>query len=125
MLSSVVFPAPVPPEIRTFNRARTMPCTSSNIAGVRVSMRSRSSPDSASRLNFRMERCGPSMARGGMIALTRDPSGKRASTMGEESSMRRPTAETMRSITCSRCLSFWKRTSVGSSLPWRSTYTCL
>ena len=40
-----------------------------------------------------------------MIALTRDPSGRRASTIGELSSMRRPTPLTMRSMTRSRCWS--------------------
>jgi hypothetical protein len=45
---------------------------------------------------------GPSMASGLMIALTREPSGRRASTIGEESSIRRPTAETIRSMICRR-----------------------
>ena len=40
-----------------------------------------------------------------MIALTRDPSASRASTSGEDSSMRRPTRETMRSMTRRRCSS--------------------
>ena len=44
-----------------------------------------------------------------MMALTREPSARRASTIGELSSMRRPTLLTMRSITRSRCLSSWKR----------------
>ena len=38
-----------------------------------------------------------------MIALTREPSGRRASTIGELSSTRRPTPLTMRSMTRSRC----------------------
>ena len=38
--------------------------------------------------------------------------------------MRRPTADTMRSMMFSRCASSLKRTSVSSSLPRRSTYTC-
>ena len=42
-----------------------------------------------------------------MIALTRDPSGRRASTIGELSSTRRPTPLTMRSMTRSRCSSSW------------------
>ena len=50
----------------------------------------------------RMERIGPSMASGGMMALTREPSGRRASTMGEDSSTRRPTLDTIFSIMCSR-----------------------
>src|SRR3990172_3084485 len=39
---------------------------------------------------------GPSSASGGMMAFTREPSGRRASTIGEDSSTLRPTAETIR-----------------------------
>ena len=39
--------------------------------------------------NFRMESDG-SATMGGMTALTREPSGKKASTIGTLSSMRRP-----------------------------------
>ena len=45
---------------------------------------------------------GPSSASGGMIALTREPSCSRASTIGLDSSMRRPTELTMRSMICIR-----------------------
>jgi hypothetical protein len=72
---------------------------------------------SVSRLNLRMDRYGPSRATGGITAFTREPSGRRASTMGEESSMRRPTLDTMRSMTCLRCCSFWNATSVSWSRP--------
>src|ERR1019366_7609554 len=48
--------------------------------------------------NLRMETQAPSMAMGAMAALTRLPSGRRASTMGEDSSMRRPTAATIRAL---------------------------
>ena len=37
------------------------------------------------------------------MAFTREPSARRASTMGEDSSTRRPTRETMRSMICIRC----------------------
>ena len=40
-----------------------------------------------------------------MIAFTREPSGRRASTIGQTSSTRRPTCDTMRSMICIRCLS--------------------
>ena len=60
-----------------------------------------------------------------MIALTREPSGRRASTIGELSSTRRPTPLTMRSMTRIRCLSSWNVVGSRSSLPARSTYTCL
>ena len=49
-----------------------------------------------------------------MIALTREPSGRRASTIGELSSTRRPTPLTMRSMTRIRCWSSWNV--VGSSI---------
>jgi hypothetical protein len=43
----------------------------------------------------RIDTSGPSTANGGMIALTREPSGRRASTIGLDSSTRRPTRETI------------------------------
>ena len=42
------------------------------------------------------------------MALTREPSLRRASTIGEDSSMRRPTADTMRSMMLIRCASLLK-----------------
>ena len=50
----------------------------------------------------RMDNDGPSSASGGMMAFTREPSGRRASTIGEDSSTLRPTRDTMRSMICSR-----------------------
>ena len=50
----------------------------------------------------RMLITGPCSESGGMMALTRDPSARRASSIGELSSMRRPTRAAMRWITCSR-----------------------
>ena len=63
----------------------------------------------------------PLNASGGMIALTREPSARRASTSGEDSSMRRPTRETIRSMTRRRCSSEVKRAPVRVSLPCCST----
>ena len=60
------------------------------------------------------------MASGGMMAFTREPSGRRASTIGEVSSTRRPTRETMRLMMRSRWSSSAKRALVSSSLPPRS-----
>lgn len=51
------------------------------------------------RANFRIVSVGPVKASGGMMALTRDPSPRRASTSGDDSSIRRPTRDTMRSMT--------------------------
>ena len=39
------------------------------------------------------------------MALTREPSARRASTIGEDSSTRRPIAETMRSMMLIKCAS--------------------
>src|SRR5438132_973288 len=70
-----------------------------------------------------MDMVGPSRARGGMMALTRLPSGKRASTIGDVSSTRRPTFDTIRSMICSRWSLSRNLTSLFSILPRRSTYT--
>ena len=48
--------------------------------------------------NLRIVIAGPFSASGGMIALTRLPSRRRASTIGTFSSMRRPSGATMRSM---------------------------
>ena len=48
--------------------------------------------------NLRTVKHDPSRARGGMMAFTRDPSGNRASAIGEDSSIRRPTLETILSM---------------------------
>ena len=60
------------------------------------------------------------IASGGMIAFTREPSGSRASTIGDDSSTRRPTAETILSITCRYCASSVNARSVRSMSPARS-----
>jgi hypothetical protein len=83
-------------------------------------LRTRSSIVSGVRPKRRIDMIGPSSASGGMIALTREPSGSRASTIGELSSTRRPTRDTMRSMICIRCWLSRKITFVVSSFPWRS-----
>ena len=90
-LSIVVLPEPVPPQTRRLSRARTTAWRNSAISVVSVPLRSRSSMVSGWRPKRRMDKTGPSTASGGMIALTREPSGSRASTIGEDSSTRRPT----------------------------------
>ncbi len=42
-----------------------------------------------------------------MMALTREPSGRRASTYGDASSMRRPTLDTILSIVRRSCSELW------------------
>ena len=79
--------------------------------------------DSASRMNFRMVTTGPMSESGGMIAFTREPSGRRASTIGEASSQRRPSGATMRSMIRRTWSSFSNLMSVSSSRPRRSIQT--
>ena len=98
MLSSVVLPEPVPPEIRMLTRAADsapMNCAISSDSDLYVIRFAICSGTVAKR---RIESIGPSIASGGMIALTREPSGSRASTIGLDSSMRRPTRETILSM---------------------------
>ncbi len=118
--SSVVLPAPVPPETMMFSRAATAPLRKSSIGCVRDSRPTRSCAPMRSVRKRRIDSTGPSSASGGMIALTREPSCRRASTIGLDSSMRRPTMLTMRSMMRNRCASFWKTMSVSSSRPSRS-----
>ena len=122
MLSSVVLPAPVPPETTTLRRQPD---------GRLEELFHRLGPGLAADEVFRRRACpsgkrridntAPSSASGGMIALTREPSASRASTIGLDSSIRRPIELTMRSMICWRCRSSLKVTSVGSSRPFRST----
>ena len=60
---------------------------------------------------------GPTSDSGGMIALTREPSVRRASTIGTDSSTRRPIGAMIRSMMRMTWSSFWKVTLVSSSLP--------
>ena len=60
--------------------------------------RIRSAASKGLRENFRIVIVGPTSDSGGMIAFTRLPSGSRASTIGELSSIRRPSGATIRSI---------------------------
>lgn len=69
----------------------------------------------------RMVRIGPDRESGGMITLTRSPEGSRASTIGLDSSTRRLTVETMRSMVCISCSWDEKRIGRSSRRPPRST----
>ena len=81
----------------------------------------RSSTCSGSRENLRIVSIGPSTESGGITAFTREPSASRASTIGDDSSMRRPTCPTMRSMTRRRWSSEKNRESVSTMTPLRST----
>jgi len=122
-LSSVVLPLPVPPETSTLSRPLTTAWQTSAMVLVTAPSRISSSAERRPTVKRRIDSSGPSSASGGMIALTREPSGRRASTIGCDSSMRRPTRLTMRSMIAIRWLLSRKRTSVCSSLPRRSTKT--
>ena len=119
-LRVVVLPEPVPPDTKTFRRASTHAFRKSNISGVAVPKRIRSSTVKGEAANFRIVMTGPTSERGGMIALTRDPSVRRASTIGDDSSTRRPIGAMIRSMIRMTWSSFWKTTFVSSSLPFRS-----
>jgi len=122
-LSSVVLPLPVPPEIRMLTLAWPSACSTSTIGGVRLRLASRFSMVSGLTAKRRIDRIGPSIASGGMMAFTREPSGRRASTIGLDSSTRRPTRETIFSMIFIRWALSLKVTSVSSRRPARSTYT--
>ena len=104
-----------------FSLASTQARSRSAISGVTVPKPTRSSTPSGLVENFRMVRVEPLKAIGAMTALTRDPSSSRASTIGEDSSIRRPIRETMRSITPRSCSSDRNLTGERVSLPFCST----
>ena len=120
-LSRVVLPVPVPPEMMMLSRACTQACSSSAISGVRVPKPMRSWTLSGSLENLRMVSEEPLKANGGMTALTREPSSRRASTIGVDSSMRRPMRETILSMTRRRCSSESNRREVRWRRPFCST----
>ena len=118
--SMVVLPVPVPPLMRTLSLAFTQAARKARHSASSEPIATRSRARSGAAPKRRMERTGPSMASGGMMAFTREPSGRRASTIGDVSSTRRPTRETMRLMMRSRWSSSAKRALVSSSLPPRS-----
>ena len=115
--SVVVLPAPVPPETTTLRRPRTQASRKSAVRSLSEPNLIRSFTVSGSAANLRMVSVLPSIARGGTTALTRLPSGSRASTMGEDSSTRRPMRETILSIVRRRCASSLNLPSTLTSLP--------
>ena len=125
MFISVVFPAPLPPATMMLSRPRTQAARNCNAAAVAVPFCSRSIALNGTRRNFRMVSVGPARESGGMIALTRLPSGSRASTIGLDSSHRRPRGATIRWITRMTWSASLNVMSVLYSLPSRSTQTCL
>ena len=117
----VVLPVPVPPETMTFSRPTTQAWRNRAAWALRVPNRIRSSIWYGSLENFRIVRNGPPMASGWITAFTREPSGRRASTIGVASSMRRPTWLTILSMMRRRWVSSTKLALVRSMRPARST----
>ncbi len=122
-LSIVVLPVPVPPEMSTLRRPTTQAWRNLATCGDMLPKPMRSSTVYGSAENFRMVRKGPPMARGWMTALTREPSRRRASTIGVDSSMRRPTSPTILSMMRRRWFSSTNVTLLSSRRPRFSTYT--
>ena len=88
---------------------------------VHVPNRMKSCGVSALLENFRIVIVGPESASGGMMALTREPSDRRASTYGCYSSQRLPSGAIMRSMTAMTLSSSENWQSESSSFPPRST----
>ena len=100
-----------------FSRPTTQASMKRAKVEVKVPLVTRSSTSSGSLANFRTVRNGPPMARGWITALIREPSGRRASTMGDDSSTRRLTSPTILSMTRRRWVSSMKEVGVRSILP--------
>ena len=94
--SSVVLPEPVPPEIRMLSRHRAGDLQHPrHRPRTMLPFADHAAKSSFFLANLRIEMHGPSSASGGKTMLTRLPSASRASTIGLDSSMRRPTAATI------------------------------
>ncbi len=120
-MSSVVLPLPVPPATSMFLRASTQRSRKRTMRSVTLPNRIRSCAPYGLRENLRMVMQAPRSATGEMTALTREPSGRRASSIGADSSMRRPSGVTMRSRMARADSSSVKRQVVSSMRPPRST----
>ncbi len=116
-LRVVVLPEPVPPDTNRLSRASMQARRNSNISGVAVPKLMRSSTVYGVWENLRTVMTGPMSDSGSMIALTREPSGRRASTRGLDSSIRRPSGVMIRSMTRRTCWSLRKTQSTRSILP--------
>ncbi len=120
-LRKVVLPEPVPPLTMQLSRASTAALRNSITGAGTAPILIRSSVVRRFLPNRRIVIDAPSIATGSMIALTREPSGSRASTIGDDSSMRRPSGVMMRSMINRSCCASVKCFVVGSMRPRRST----
>ena len=123
MLSNVVLPEPVPPLTTILRLCVTARRSKRAMAGDKDCLASRSSSVKAWGANLRMVKAGPFRASGGITTFRREPSAKRASTIGELSSMRLPLSASRRSMTRDSARELEKRTDVRLSTPSRSTKT--
>ena len=121
--SSVVLPEPVPPETMVLTRQRPRILSTSAPSSVIEPNLTRLASRSLSFLNLRMVSEGPSSESGGAITLTREPSGRRASQIGDDSSTRRPIWLTMRWQMLSSCWLSRNRMPVFWILPLTSMNT--
>ncbi len=123
-LSKVVLPAPVPPETMRLMRALTQAARKSSISGASDSLTRRSWAVSGRVPKRRIDTSGPLSAGGLRTMFKRLPSGSRASTMRDLSSIERPEPVSIRRTTCNKCSSSSKAASEVSSRPRRSKYSC-
>src|SRR4051794_41948500 len=88
-LRVVVLPVPVPPEMRMFSFPLTHDARNCAAFGEIEPNEIRSFMVYGSRENFLIVSVGPLRASGGVIAFTREPSGRRGATLGGAPSPRR------------------------------------
>ena len=117
----VVLPEPVPPETNILILAWIQALIKSAIFLSKVPKVMRLSTDKALVANLRIVIHGPIRERGGIIILTREPSSKRASTKGTDSSICLPIGDKIRSMIFITWLSSWNCISVSWRRPMRST----
>ena len=117
---NVVLPEPVPPEIRMFSSALMQLSRNEDASSEIVPISISSAMWNRFCANFRIVSSGPDRDSGGMIAFTREPSGRRASTSGDDSSIRRPIWPTIFVMIRRRCDESLKVSVVGESRPARS-----
>ena len=115
-LSSVVFPDEVAPLTNRLHRAATTVCSSSTTPGS-----AKADSGSGRIAKRRMVRHGPSTAMGSITAHTREPSGRRPSTVGFERSSRRPIGRRMCSMAVATADALMVATR--SNVPERSIHT--
>ena len=120
-LSSVVLPDDVPPDTSMLHRCSTHARSSATADGVSDRQRIRSSDVTWDVGNLRMVMHGPLTASGSMIAFTRDPSRRRASTSGCDRSIRRPSGATIRSTIDTAAASDGNACGMRAIRPLRST----